>query len=117
MLTPMLRYINIITAFAMTLAPFQLYAQTKLRNPTPGAGYTLKDFILLLINIIQAVGIPVLVVAIVYVGYLFVTAGENEKKLTDAKRAIVWTLVGVAIVLGATVIANFISGTVDIFKQ
>jgi hypothetical protein len=100
----------------MTLVPLHLFAQTKLMNPTPGAGYTLKDFILLLIDIIQAVGIPALVVAIVYVGYLLVTAGENEKQITDAKRAIVWTLVGVAIILGATVIANFISGTVEIFE-
>lgn len=112
----MLRHIHILTAFVMTLAPLHLYAQIKLRNPTPGAGYTLKDFILLLIDIIQAVGIPVLVVAIVYVGYLFVTAGENEAQITKAKTAIVWTLVGVAIILGATVIANFISGTVDIFR-
>lgn len=113
----MLRYTHIISAITMTLIPLQLFAQTRLQNPTPGAGYTLRDFILLLIDIIQAVGIPVLVVAIVYVGYLLVTAGENEKQITDAKRAIVWTLVGVAIVLSATVIANFISGTVDIFRE
>lgn len=111
----MSRYTQLITAVTMTLVPINLYAQTRLANPTPGGGSTLREFILLLISIIQLVGTPMLVVAIVWVGYLLVTAGENEKQITDAKRGIFWTLIGAAIILGATVIANFISGTIDLF--
>ena len=62
------------------LAPLSVGAQ-KLSNPTPGGGATLQDFIALLIEIIQAVGIPALVLAIIYSGFILLTAGGNEQQI------------------------------------
>ena len=50
--------------------------------------------------------------AIVYSGFLFVTAQGNETKLEKAKKVIVWTLIGGVLVLGAQVVATAIQGTV-----
>lgn len=86
-----------------------------LANPAPGAGATLKDFIYLLIEIVQLVGIPMLVVAIIYAGFLLMTAGGNEQQRTKGKMWVVWVFVGAAIVLGAQVIADMVYGTASAF--
>lgn len=109
-------YRNIIVS-SLAFLPYIVSAQAPgtLANPTPGGGATLKDFIDLLIEIIQLVGIPALAVAIIYAGFLLMTAGDNEKQRTKGKMWVIWVLVGAAIVLGAQVIADMVYGTASAF--
>ena len=65
------------------------------------------------LDIIVQIGSVVLVVFIVITGLLFVTARGNAAKLEEAKQALLWTIIGAAIVLGAFVISEAIQGTVD----
>jgi hypothetical protein len=58
------------------------------------------------------VGIPVVSLAVIYCGFLFVAARGNSEKLTKAKDALLWTLIGAAVLLGAWAIASMISATV-----
>jgi hypothetical protein len=76
---------------------------------------TLKDFIFLLLDIIQLVLFPVLVVCIIYAGFLMVTAGGDEAQVTKSKTWILWCFVGAVIIISAKVIAEFIAGTVATF--
>ncbi len=103
-------YVNFFafSRFALAQAP-------KLIQPAPGSGATLQDFIALLIEIMQAVGIPFLVICIIYSGYILLTAGGNEEQITRGKLWIFWTLVGAAIILSAQVIANLVYGTANLF--
>lgn len=86
-----------------------------LSNPAPGAGATLQDFVYLLIDIIQWVALPVLALCIIYAGFILVSAGGNDEQVTKGKLWILWTLVGVAIVLGSRVIADIVFGTASLF--
>lgn len=54
------------------------------------------------------VGIPIAVVMYIWAGILYLTAGGDEKKLETAKKAIIWTTVGVAVIL----IANFLDNII-----
>ncbi len=58
------------------------------------------------------VGIPLIALAVIYCGFLFVFARGNEEKLTKAKDALLYTLIGAAILLGSWAIAQLISETV-----
>jgi hypothetical protein len=58
------------------------------------------------------IGMPVIALAIIYCGFLFVKAQGKPEELTKAKSALTWTLVGAAILLGAWAIAEMISATV-----
>lgn len=78
---------------------------------------TLKDFLLALLKVIITLAFPIIVLAVVYTGFLFVTSRGSEEKLKTAKKALVWTLIGAMIVLGAFVIANAIKETVDDIKN
>jgi Na+-driven multidrug efflux pump len=66
-----------------------------------------------IINIVVQIGVPVVGVMIIYSGFLFVSAQGNEEKLTKAKSAFLWTVIGAAIVLGAFVISRAIRATID----
>jgi len=78
---------------------------------------TIMDFIKLLVKYVLYIGIPVIALAIIYTGFLFVSASGNSEKLTKAKSALLYTLIGGALLLGAFVIANAIRSTVDEIKK
>ena len=87
-------------------------------GPSDGLQNPLKfgnipDFLEALLEIIIRIGFPFVVLAVIYTGFLFVSARGNEQKLTDAKNAFLWTVVGALIVLAAAAISQLISGTVD----
>jgi hypothetical protein len=58
------------------------------------------------------IGTPIIVLAIIYCGFLFVSARGNPEELTKAKSALLYTLIGAGILFGAWGIAEMISSTV-----
>jgi|GEM_PF-878534 len=58
------------------------------------------------------IGIPIIALAIVYSGFLFVKARGNSEELSKAKDALIYTLIGAAILVGSWAIAQLISNTV-----
>jgi len=56
---------------------------------------------------------PIAVVFVVYSGFLFVAAQGNSEELAKAKRNFFWTIIGVALLLGAWALAVLIKGTID----
>jgi hypothetical protein len=86
---------------------------TKIDNPL-GSGITdLPTFINVIISFVLLIAIPIIVLAVIYAGFLFVTSGGNSEKLKKAKTTLLYTLIGAALLLGAFVIAKAIKGTVD----
>ncbi len=79
----------------------------------PLAAGSIPQFINQLLDVVIQIGVPVLVVMIVFVGYKFVAAQGNSTKLDEAKEAFKWTIIGAAIVLGAFVISSVIQATVN----
>ncbi len=83
-----------------------------LTNPLPDIT-SVQAFIAKLLDLVVQIGLPVVVLMIVYCGFLFVTARGDTEQLKTAKTAIVWTLIGAAVVLGASVISQAICGTIN----
>lgn len=82
-----------------------------LDNPLKGFG-TLQGFVeAVLNNIVLPVGSVVVVIFIIYSGFLFVTAQGNESKLEEAKHSLLTVVIGAAILLGALAISSAINGT------
>ncbi len=89
-------------------------------TPTRGGGLknplkslTIDAFLEDLLGIVVRIGFPFVVLAVIYTGFLFVSARGNEQKLTDAKNAFLWTVIGALIVLAAAAISQLIEGTVS----
>jgi hypothetical protein len=89
----------------------------EIENPLGNNIDTIPKFIEALIEIVLIIGVPIVVLALIYVGFLFVKAQGNAEELTKAKKALLYTLIGAALLLGAFVIANAIGKTVDEIKS
>lgn len=112
----------ILLAF-LILAPVLSFAQGrnppcrpddgKLCNPLGDNGVaSIPAFIKILLEGVLKIGMPIVALAIIYCGFLFVSARGNSEKLSKAKDALLYTLIGAAILLGSWAIAQLISETV-----
>ena len=94
----------------------------RVSNAAPGAitnplkATSLVGLLDAFVQILVTFGIPIAAVAIIYSGFLFVTARGNEQKVTKAKEAFYWAIIGSVILLGARVIIGVVSGTISAIK-
>lgn len=95
---------------AILWTPSAVFSAAALSNPLT-ATTSIPPLIDLIITAFMLITMPIVVVSIVYVGFLFVTANGNEEKLRKAKVLLFWTLVGAAIIMGAKLIGNIVLGT------
>lgn len=68
-----------------------------------------SDIIISILNWLLGLGGFLAVVAILYSGFLYITAGSDQTKAENAKKNLIWAITGVVIVLLALVIVNWIS--------
>ncbi len=74
---------------------------------------TLKTLLEAIINkILLPIGGIVAAIMIIYAGFLYVTAGGNETQIKKAHDALLYGVIGAAILLGAWVISNAIAATI-----
>jgi hypothetical protein len=115
-----MRFITIIAiVFFFVFAPVALvqaqttgYNTINLVNPL-GEGTTLNSFLLKILSIVtDTIGPVIVILMLVYVGFLFVAAQGNSTKISAAREMLLWTVVGALILLGAKAIAMGIEATV-----
>lgn len=95
-----MRYYFLLAA----LLPIQVYAQTLIKSPTPGAGQNLCEFIELLFTIISWVAFPGIGIMIVNFGFKMVMANGDMKVIAANRKGLIWALVGLAVILSAKTI-------------
>ena len=83
-----------------------------LNNPLGAQNQSLMDLIATLLILVARIGAVICVFFIIYSGFLFIKAQGNEGELTKAKSIFMWSIIGTAVLLGASVIAQVITGTV-----
>lgn len=83
-----------------------------LANPLGHKINDLPSFVYTVLGIVFDIGAVLSVLAIIYVGFMFVSARGDPEKLTTARRALLYTIIGIAVLLGATLIASVIKNTI-----
>jgi hypothetical protein len=81
-----------------------------LNNPIKSK--TIQEFVKNVLQNIVKLGIPLIALAIIYSGFLFVSAVGNPGKIEEAKTAFINALIGAALLLGAWGIAEIVVETV-----
>jgi hypothetical protein len=77
---------------------------------------TLPQFLNAILDAVVNLGTIILILALVYVGFQFVVAQGNEEKLKSARSALMWTVIGGLVLLGAKSLGLVIQGTVESLK-
>jgi hypothetical protein len=72
-------------------------------------------FMQALLNVVIVIATPIMVLCIIYAGFLFVTAQGNPEKLQVAKRAIIYGIIGGVIILGSVAVLQIVQNTVNEF--
>jgi hypothetical protein len=84
---------------------------TKLQNPLTFDSF--GEFFIALIDILIIFAIPIIVLMIIYAGFLYVMARGSEEQVTKASRALTYAVLGGLLILGAELILKVIQGTVS----
>ncbi|MCX6735464.1 MAG: hypothetical protein NTZ13_00055 [Candidatus Parcubacteria bacterium] len=98
---------------ALYLLPLVSFAQgvTKLTSPTPAVG-TLFEFVTAMLNIVIRISIPVITLAFIWTGYLFVSASGDPGKLKIARGWLVGSFIGAIVILSAIIVATIVKNTI-----
>lgn len=101
------------SAFAGEVAGDTIGNSFKLESPLKNIGGIDQLVKVIIDSIVLPLGMSIAVLFIIYSGFLYVKAQGNPPKLAEAHRALMWTLVGTAVLLGAWVLAQLVSGTIN----
>ncbi|MBU1557798.1 pilin [Patescibacteria group bacterium] len=106
-------YYSLISAGLLlpSLASAEVVAGGGIKNPI-GVD-SIQELIDAILQIVIAIGTPVAVLFLIYAGFKFVTAQGNPAKVGEAREYFMWTLVGIVILLGASLLSSVVSGTID----
>lgn len=85
----------------------------QLQNPLAGTIDSLPDLVKELLNIVLIIGTPIVALAIIFAGFMLVAAQGNPEKLQKARSALLWAIVGGAVLLGSYILAQAIGGSVN----
>lgn len=96
------------TVFLSKIASAQV-GTSGLQNPIGENSFA--DIVSAILDVVVTVGAVLVVLAIIYAGYLFVTAQGNSEKIEDAKKTFLWTVVGAVVLLGAELLSDIIVET------
>jgi hypothetical protein len=128
-----LKLYSFITTLILVCAPTLVLAQANTGNPFPPANTgdplptanstfilqnplsfgTLCGLLKAVFNALLTIGIPIAVFFIVYAGFLFVTARGNPEGLKKAKLNALYVVVGIAVFLGAWLLTQIVSATIQ----
>ena len=112
----MKRVIITLVLFSLTL-PIVILANgvtpqiegIEIKPPIPWTNF--RDLLYAIIRVITYIALAVAPLMIIIAGVLFVTSGGNPQQIDTAKRLIIWTLIGLVVILLARGIVELLSQT------
>ncbi|USN95077.1 MAG: hypothetical protein H6791_01475 [Candidatus Nomurabacteria bacterium] len=88
----------------------------QLNNPLSDEINSIPVLISKILDIVIFIMVPIITLMVIYTGFMFVVARGKPAELEKAKKALMWTLIGAAIILGAWTLAEVLGGTIDCLK-
>jgi len=89
---------SLIIVLVFLFIPFTINA-VEIENPITYE--STPELIGALVNFLMMIAIPIATIMIVVAGFYFVTATGDPEKIQKAKRIVLWTLIGLLIILSA----------------
>lgn len=113
------RRVELVFTFILSIFVFAslisvAYAADKagIPNPLKAEFSNVPNFIAAVLKAMVMIALPILTFALVYSGFLFVSARGKSGPLETAKNNFMYVIIGALLILGAWVIATLIGGTV-----
>lgn len=91
-----------------------VFAGQGLENPLAARGINdMTGLLRVVLSAFMAIMFPITVLFIVYTGFLFVTSQGNPAKILEARRYLIYTVIGALLILGSYALSTAIRATVN----
>jgi len=106
--------IALLAILAFSLLLISISSAIDIENPIASTSdiYTL---VIKILDFLIILAIPLTAILVIYAGLLYITSAGNEEKVKTAQKALIWALVGFAVVLIAKgipqLIIDFLQGS------
>jgi len=100
-----------VAVFALPFLLMPVIAFAALTNPIKTTD--LYQFLQTLLKLVAQIAFPIIVLWMVYIGFLFIAAQGKPDKIKEARNYFFWAVVGALLVLGAYALSLAIQATVD----
>jgi amino acid transporter len=81
------------------------------QNPFGSKNTSLWDFVIAIVNFILNIALAVVVLYIIYAGFMFITAQGKEEALRTAKRNLWGAIIGALLIMGGKILVVAICST------
>lgn len=115
--------LSVLILFILLLPVISIDAATANPGESVGTGSKIEPpikntdlkglLITILDKIVIKIGTVIAILSLIYSGYLFVSATGDPGKVGKAREHFTWTIVGIAILLGAKAIVVLVTGTIE----
>ena len=78
---------------------------------------SLTEFVQAILEVFIIIATPIVVLAIIYSGFLYVTARGNVEQTKKATTALTYAIIGGVIIIGSVAIAEIVGNVVESFKS
>ena len=103
-------YLSLVAVLHMPLVARAACSSGTFCNPLKFGN--LVEVLVAILEVLLIIAVPIIIFFIVLAGFYYVTAQGNATKIQEANRALLYALIGGAIILGARVIGAIIAATV-----
>jgi len=76
---------------------------------------SIPDLLAAMLNVVIIISTPIVIFFIIYAGFSSVTAQGNPEKLNQAKKALLYGIIGGVIIVGSVAITAIVSSTATAF--
>lgn len=82
-------------------------------NPLSFDSFT--DLLVAILNVFIIISIPIVVLFLIYSGFMYVTARGNPEQIRTASKSLTYGIIGAVIIVGSVAITAIIGNVVDQF--
>lgn len=105
---------SVPVSFAQDKTPADQFQLTvAVENPLGNDKKEIKDIVASILNVLMDIVLPIVIVMVIYSGFLYVMARGKPEAIETAHKTLTWTLIGAAILLGAQLISTILIDTVS----
>lgn len=104
--------VQYLVVYLLLFLPFGFVKGTNVLLENPIKAKTFQQLVEAILKVVVTIGTPIAILAIIYSGFLFVKARGKPEDLVTARTALLWTIIGVVVLLGAQLLATIIKGTI-----
>lgn len=110
-----IKRITKISLVAFLLLPIITHAEFAFNVKSFISPTSIEGLLVAILNIFIVLSIPIIVLFIIYAGFLYVTARGNAQQVETATRALTYAVIGAVIIIGAVALSEIVKNLVDNF--